>query len=279
MAVDWTKLQRNMGGHKHLSTEVLDPDTGLPLSSPTNDFVTQETLDEALAALDFPPDVVNNFVTEIATHDTFVTEIVQNETFITQLTEEQTFIEQTVNQITEVQENNTYITQVTQNSTFVTNVTNLVNANTNAKKGVAGELASLGSDGYLTDAQMAPNLLAAAAAFLIDGGGAVITAGIKGDLLIPFTGVITGWKLLADVSGSIVVDLWKDTYANYPPTIADTITASAKPTLSSAAKNQATSVGTWTTAVTAGDIIRINVEATPSTVTKVTLVLLITRSQ
>ena len=32
-------------------------------------------------------------------------------------------------------------------------------------------------------------------------------------------------------SGSIVIDVWKDTYANFPPIVADTITASAKPTL------------------------------------------------
>ena len=55
-------------------------------------------------------------------------------------------------------------------------------------------------------------------------------------------------------SGSIVIDVWKDTYANFPPTVADTITASAKPTLSSATKSDDTTLTGWTTAVTAGDV-------------------------
>lgn len=47
--------------------------------------------------------------------------------------------------------------------------------------------------------------------------------GVKGDITVPFGCVITEWTLLADQSGSIGVDIWKDTYANYPPTSADTI--------------------------------------------------------
>jgi hypothetical protein len=72
--------------------------------------------------------------------------------------------------------------------------------------------------------------------FVIDGGGSAIAAGIKGDLQIPFACAIEQVTLLADQSGSIVIDIWKDTYANAPPTVADSITASAKPTISSAAK-------------------------------------------
>jgi len=53
--------------------------------------------------------------------------------------------------------------------------------------------------------------------------------------------------------GDAVIDLWKDTYANFPPTSADTITASARPTLSSAVKGQSSTLTGWTTAVAAGD--------------------------
>lgn len=97
--------------------------------------------------------------------------------------------------------------------------------------------------------------------FIIDGGGAAITTGIKGDLEIPFAMTITGWTALADQSGSIVVDIWKDTYANFPPTVADTITASDKPTISTATKGQDLAPTGWTTAVTAGDILRFNVDS------------------
>ena len=47
-------------------------------------------------------------------------------------------------------------------------------------------------------------------AFIIDGGGALITTGVKGSVEVPFSCTIAAWTLLADVSGSIVVDIWKD---------------------------------------------------------------------
>ena len=106
--------------------------------------------------------------------------------------------------------------------------------------------------------------------FIINGGGSAITTGQKGHLEIPFACTITGWTILADQSGSIVVDVWKDTYANFPPTVADTITGTEKPTLASVQKNQDLSLTTWTTAVAAGDILAFNVDSV-ATVTRVTL--------
>lgn len=104
----------------------------------------------------------------------------------------------------------------------------------------------------------------------IDGGGSAITTGVKGYITIPYDCTITGWDILADVSGSIVVDVWKDTYANFPPTVADTIAGSEKPTLSSAVKNQDNSLSTWTTSVSSGDIIGFNVDSA-STLKRVNL--------
>lgn len=111
----------------------------------------------------------------------------------------------------------------------------------------------------------------------IDGGGSAITTGVKLDVELPFAGTWTAWRVFADQSGSIVLDIWKDTYANYPPTVADTITASAKPTLSSATKNQDTTLTGWTTSFSAGDTLRINVDSV-ATVTRVTLALRYTRT-
>jgi hypothetical protein len=114
--------------------------------------------------------------------------------------------------------------------------------------------------------------------FVIDGGGSAITTGAKKVYLtVPYTCTITGWTLVADVSGSIVLDLWKDTYANFPPVVGDSITASAKPTLSSVQKNTSTTLTGWTTAVTAGDVIEVNVDSA-TTVTKVTLDLAVLRA-
>jgi hypothetical protein len=110
----------------------------------------------------------------------------------------------------------------------------------------------------------------------IDGGGSAITTGVKGYIQIPYDGTITGWTILADQSGSIVVDVWKDTFANYPPLVADSIAGSEKPTLSSVIKNQDLALSTWTTSVTAGDIIAFNVDSA-STVTRVNLSINITK--
>lgn len=113
--------------------------------------------------------------------------------------------------------------------------------------------------------------------FVIDGGGSTITTGVKGDIYFPFAATINEVELLADQSGSIVLDLWKDTYANYPPTVADTITASAKPTISSATKAQDTTLTGWTTSIAAGSSLRINVDSA-TTITRVTLSIKYTRA-
>jgi len=111
----------------------------------------------------------------------------------------------------------------------------------------------------------------ALAAIVIDGGGAAITTGVKGDLgPFPFACEIEEVTLLADQSGSIVIDVWKRAYADYPPTTAQSITASAKPTLSSASKAQNATLTGWTKAIAAGDTLRFNVDSA-STVQRVQL--------
>jgi len=112
---------------------------------------------------------------------------------------------------------------------------------------------------------------------VIDGGGSAISTGVKGDSMIPWAYTITSWDIVADQSGSIVIDLWKDTYANFPPTVADTITGSAKPTLSSAVTAQSSTLTGWTTTGSRGDYIRWNVDSA-STVTRAVLTLYLTRS-
>ena len=81
---------------------------------------------------------------------------------------------------------------------------------------------------------------------------------------------INSWTIIADQSGSIVIDIWKTSYSGAPPTISNTITGSALPTITSAAKNQSSTLSGWTTSVSAGDVIRFNVNSV-TTITKVTL--------
>lgn len=113
--------------------------------------------------------------------------------------------------------------------------------------------------------------------FIVDGGGSAITTGVKGDIMIPFNCTVLGWDIVADTSGSIVIDVWKDTYANFPPTVADTIAGTEKPTLSSAVKNQDTSLSSWTTTLTRNDWLRFNVDSA-TTVTRVTIAIRVKRT-
>jgi hypothetical protein len=104
----------------------------------------------------------------------------------------------------------------------------------------------------------------------IDGGGSVISTGLKGYLYVPYACTITEWTVLSDISGSIVIDVWKASYASAPPSASDTIAGIEKPTLSSQVKNQDTSLSTWATSVSAGDVMAFNVNSV-STVTRVIL--------
>ena len=134
-------------------------------------------------------------------------------------------------------------------------------------------------DSGITAAKLADAAKTFVVNFVIDGGGSAIATGIKGDIHCDFGANVTilAVTLLADQSGSIVVDLWKDTYANFAPTVADTITAAAKPTISAATKSQDTTLTGWTTTITDGDVIRVNVDSA-ATVTRVTLSLKVRRA-
>lgn len=102
----------------------------------------------------------------------------------------------------------------------------------------------------------------ALASIVIDGGGAVIATGVKGDLgPFPFACEIQEVTALADQSGSIQVDVWKNSYANYPPADANSITASAPVVISSATKSQDAALTGWTKAIAIGDSLRFNVDS------------------
>ena len=111
----------------------------------------------------------------------------------------------------------------------------------------------------------------------IDGAGSAITTGSAGFLRIPYDCTISAVDVVADQSGSIVVDVWKDSYANFPPTDADSITASAPPTLSASQKSTDATLTGWTTSLTKGDYLAFNVDSA-STITKATVTLVVSRT-
>jgi hypothetical protein len=95
--------------------------------------------------------------------------------------------------------------------------------------------------------------------------------------LVPFPGIITGWTLLGNGVGSIELDLWKSTYASYPPVEANSIVGGNYPALASANKNRDTVLSGWNTTLAEGDVLRINVRSC-SGLTKVTLQLEVQRT-
>lgn len=118
--------------------------------------------------------------------------------------------------------------------------------------------------------------------FTFDGQGSVPAVGTIEYFYMPFGATINSWMLAAydasgaPVSASAVVDIWKDTNANYPPVVGDSI-PSPKPTLSSQNRASSSSLGSWvTTSVAAGDWIGVRIDSI-STAAKLVLYLEMTQ--
>lgn len=99
-----------------------------------------------------------------------------------------------------------------------------------------------------------------------------VEGGAQCEVPVDFAGEILGWTLLSDAAGSIVIDVWRDSYANYPPTSADRITASAKPSLTDENKANDESLAGWTKSFSAGDVFKFNVESCDG-ISRATLIL------
>lgn len=111
--------------------------------------------------------------------------------------------------------------------------------------------------------------------FVIDGNGSEIPVGVAGELFINNDLTLLGWTVLADQVGSIVIDIWKDTYENYPPTDDDSMPGASGnlPTISSEVKGQAVTLTDWSSvSLSEGDTLRFNVDSC-SSITRATLIL------
>lgn len=118
--------------------------------------------------------------------------------------------------------------------------------------------------------------LTAAINFVIDGGGTTVTTGVKGYLLVPFACTVTTWTALADQSGSITIDIYNDSYANFG-TNTSMVGAGTKPNVTTATKGQSAPASWTSTSIAAGSIVGFNVTAA-TTVTRVTIALTVNRT-
>lgn len=110
----------------------------------------------------------------------------------------------------------------------------------------------------------------------VDGGGGVITNGVKGYVKVPYACTITGWTVMSTVSGSITFDIWKSSAGL--PTVANTIIGGGgtKPNLSSQTLRNSSSLTGWTTSIAANDYLAFNVDIA-SSVTWAVLQIFITK--
>jgi hypothetical protein len=97
-------------------------------------------------------------------------------------------------------------------------------------------------------------------------------ADAQGDVPVEWDCDIVKCVIMSDIAGDAVVDIWNDSSGNYPPTNADSITASAPPTLSSEDYVEDETLTGWTTSLAAGSTLRFNVDSA-ATLERVTVAL------
>lgn len=89
-----------------------------------------------------------------------------------------------------------------------------------------------------------------------DGNGEAIDAGESVEIPMPYAGTIRAWKIIADQTGSIEIDVQRAPFADYPVTGEDTICGGNEPSISVASKEEDTALSGWTAGFAANDVFR-----------------------
>ena len=149
---------------------------------------------------------------------------------------------------------------------------------------VVGETAKRITENQLGDLAFR-RLFPAAMNFLIDGGGGNINAQTWGYLTVPFNATVSGARLFGNASGTITVDIWKCTYAQFDagsthPVSGDSICGGFPPTITASTKSSTTvtEFQSWSTQLLQDDILGFNVPSTSAGISRVTLALDLTRN-
>jgi len=77
-------------------------------------------------------------------------------------------------------------------------------------------------------------------------------------VIVPFSGTIISWQIIVNTSSTLTLDIWK---SNTIPTSSDSITGSAKPSLSNQQFATSSTLTGWTTGVSINDIFVLDVES------------------
>lgn len=98
----------------------------------------------------------------------------------------------------------------------------------------------------------------------MSGGGSALATGIKGYLTVAYSGRLTGWSITSDGSSpTCTIDVWKVATGTALPAVANTIMGT-KPALTTGNALRSTTMTSWTTTFTAGDIFGFNLDAVTS---------------
>lgn len=138
---------------------------------------------------------------------------------------------------------------------------------------VGAQPAFVNINGTATAAQIPSNVKVRTfgATFVSSDGVTALTAGAKTYLTLPFTCTISAWNIAVD-AGTATIDIWKIATGTAIPTVANTITAAAKPAIAANTAARSTTLTGWTTAVATNDIIGFKLDAV-ATATFVNIVL------
>lgn len=93
-----------------------------------------------------------------------------------------------------------------------------------------------------------------------DGANIIDTNEPEQWIEIPFNCTITSARLMADATGNFQVDIWKSTFAGFPPTVADSITAGAPPSITSDFKSESALTG-WSKSLARGEWLKVHVDS------------------
>jgi hypothetical protein len=121
--------------------------------------------------------------------------------------------------------------------------------------GTSGTTVALGNHGHTIDA---------GSSIFIDGGGSTPTAtAIWGFFQMTFTGTITKIWMGGLPAGAIQFDIWKETEANWPPNVSDSICGVNKPKIAATNNDGVLTdfTGWTTTTFTVGDVVIIYIDS------------------
>lgn len=133
---------------------------------------------------------------------------------------------------------------------------------------VAGTTRFLREDGAFQPAGVSQTLVDLQ--FFFDGQGSVLLSGAKMFIHIPFSGTITAWRVMGDVSGSITFDVLR-THDAFPVT--SIVGAGNAPTLSSAQFAEVVPSGWTSTTLAVDDWVEALINGAPSSVKQCNLCL------